>query len=158
MSRTDEDDPAVATEEQFETLRRFVDEWFATLRDFNIDLNEQLINGGQRAASPIPVRPMPGRHGSWPDELSAIWLLCDVPVECVNHQNIFHVLEGVDDAGGVYQSHGTPGDWQCRLLQAVHPARVPAPGDRKGVQPGAEDNGAKKPATLPGDACPWPAM
>ena len=57
MSRTDEDDPAVATEEQFETLRRFVDEWLATLRDFNSELNEQLVIDGSVQLRPHQFAP-----------------------------------------------------------------------------------------------------
>ena len=42
----DEDDPAVAVEEQFETARRFLDEWLAQLRDTTTKLRKQTCSTG----------------------------------------------------------------------------------------------------------------
>ncbi|CAL8470925.1 g10467 [Coccomyxa elongata] len=47
----DEEDPAVAVEEQFETSRRFLDEWLVQLRDINATLRREACSVGS-----LPLR------------------------------------------------------------------------------------------------------
>ena len=47
----DEEDPAVAVEEHFETSRRFLDEWLVQLRDVNATLRREACSVGN-----LPLR------------------------------------------------------------------------------------------------------
>ena len=62
MSAMEDEDPAVAVEEHFETLRRFTDEWMVQMRDISAGLRQQLTAEGG-----VHMR----QHHFWPCKVSA---------------------------------------------------------------------------------------